>query len=48
MVFETEEGMKAALDACPHTLHGKTVDTKKAIPHAEHQVGSNWKRHGRL
>ena len=38
VVFGDDVACKKVLEAIPHEIDGKTVDTKKAIPHAIHQV----------
>ena len=40
MVFQEEGAVQKVLDTTPHTIDGRQVDTKKAIPHAIHQVSS--------
>ena len=42
MVFEEEDAVGKVLASTPHTIDNRQVDTKKAIPHQVHQVGSNW------
>ena len=38
VVFQEEEAVQKVLDNIPHTIDGRQVDAKKAIPHAIHQV----------
>lgn len=38
VVFQEEEAVQKVLDSIPHTIDGRQVDAKKAIPHAIHQV----------
>ena len=40
VVFQEEGAVQKVLDSTPHTIDGRQVDTKKAIPHAIHQVSS--------
>ena len=39
VVFEDAEAVQHVMDEVPHTIDGRQVDAKKAIPHAIHQVG---------
>ena len=36
--FNEEESVRKVLEAGEHTLDERTIDVKKAIPHAQHQV----------
>ena len=47
VVFQEEGAVQKVLDTTPHTIDGRQVDTKKAIPHAIHQVSSNVTLHAR-
>ena len=38
-MFEDAEAVQRVMDEAPHTIDGRQVDAKKAIPHAIHQVG---------
>lgn len=38
VVFEDAEAVQRVMDEVPHTIDGRQVDAKKAIPHAIHQV----------
>lgn len=38
-MFEDAEAVQRVMDEVPHTIDGRQVDAKKAIPHAIHQVG---------
>lgn len=40
-MFAEDDAVDKALSACPHIIDGKTIDAKKAIPHAVHQVNNN-------
>lgn len=40
-MFAEEDAVDKVLAALPHNIDGKEVDTKKAIPHAIHQVRTN-------
>ena len=41
IVFQEADAVDRILTAGPHTLGGKVIDSKKAIPHAIHQVSNH-------
>ena len=40
-MFADGEGAQGALESVPHTIDGRQVDVKKAIPHQIHQVSNS-------
>ena len=41
MVFTSPDSVEEVMKNAPHTIDGRAVDAKRAIPHAVHQVRLN-------